>query len=154
MIFIPGYRLIKRKWKDTAFDGIGAKRYGGRWNSKGKSCVYVAGSEPLAVLEAMVHLEDYSLLQQYVMFQIQMPKNAMLTLPANELPENWRELPAPAETAEIGDNWLDEGISLALAVPSAILPRENNFLLNPSHPDFEAAVATAQLVDFEADPRL
>ncbi|WP_144431164.1 RES family NAD+ phosphorylase, partial [Pseudomonas syringae pv. coryli] len=51
---IAVYRLVKRKWLAQAFDGEGAKLYGGRWNSKGNACVYCAGSESLALLEVLV----------------------------------------------------------------------------------------------------
>ncbi|RMW06679.1 hypothetical protein ALO99_03427, partial [Pseudomonas coronafaciens pv. porri] len=44
--------------------------------------------------------------------------------------------------------------SLALAVPSVIIPREYNYLLNVQHPEFQAVVATARALEFEVDPRL
>ncbi|MGL6251681.1 MAG: RES family NAD+ phosphorylase, partial [Billgrantia desiderata] len=41
MSAVRGYRLVKRKWLQAAFDGEGARLYGGRWNSKGKACIYL-----------------------------------------------------------------------------------------------------------------
>ena len=55
---ITVYRIVKTKWAETAFDGEGARLFGGRWNSKGQSCVYLAGSESLAILEILVHLDN------------------------------------------------------------------------------------------------
>ena len=148
------YRLIKKKWLDTAFDGTGPKRYGGRWNSKGRACVYASGSESLAMLEVMVHLKDYKVLPEYTILQIEVPRPSILTLSIDELPKNWQEFPAPPETAEIGDSWLEEGASLALAVPSVVSPRENNYILNPAHDDFVSIVKSAKSIEFKPDPRL
>lgn len=148
------YRLTKRKWKATAFDGEGAMTYGGRWNSKGKSCVYVSGSESLAMLEIMVHLDDNSLLQHYIMYKITLAEKDILSLASGKLPEEWRDEPAPPETADIGDVWLEGMTSLALAVPSVIVPNEYNYILNPAHPDFKSTVQTAKEVNFQPDDRL
>ena len=115
MSTVRGYRLVKRKWLQTAFDGEGARLYGGRWNSKGKAGVY---------------------------------------LPADSLPEDWMEEPAPASTAEIGDSWLESQSSLALVVPSVVVPRETNYLINPSHSYFQALADSAREVSFTPDKRL
>lgn len=148
------YRLVKHKWRDQAFDGEGAKRYGGRWNSKGKACVYAAGSESLALLKVLVHLRDAGIAQQYVMFEMHVEDSMVLYADVPELPLNWRVEPAPLETAEYGDTWLASGQSLALGIPSIIVPREWNYLLNPHHPAFEAIAVTARQLDFDLDTRL
>ena len=43
--------------------------------------------------------------------------------------------PGPS-TMQLGDQWVAEARSAVLAVPSAIVPAERNFLLNPAHPKF------------------
>jgi RES domain-containing protein len=154
MSSVLAYRLIKKKWLDLAFDGEGARLYGGRWNSKGQPCVYLAASESLAMLEVMVHLEDYSLLRHYSLLEIPLPEASILHLPAKNLPADWRDEPAPPSTAGLGDGWLQSVQSLALAVPSVIVPRELNYLLNPSHPDFIRVAQKAKEVDFLPDERL
>lgn len=146
--------MVKSKWLDSAFDGIGAKRTGGRWNSKGRLCTYVSSSVSLALLEVMVHLKSYDLLANYVLMELEFPADSAMSLPDEDLPLNWREYPAPPETADVGDMWLADGVSLALSVPSVIVPMERNYLLNPAHDGFAAAVATARVVDFSPDPRL
>ena len=151
---IAAYRLVKRKWLDTAFDGEGARRFGGRWNSRGRSCVYLAGSESLAMLEVMVHLDDYRLLRHYALLEVPLPSDQVLRLPEADLPGDWRDEPAPPSTAELGDSWLDGQSSLVLAVPSAVVPREWSYLLNPDHQDFGRLVAGAKEVSFEPDVRL
>lgn len=151
---ILAYRLVKQKWLNFAFDGEGARRYGGRWNSRGKACVYLAGSESLAMLELMVHLDDYSLLRHYTLLEVRLSTDGVLKLPGDQLPEDWRDEPAPPSTAEIGDSWLASRSSLALAVPSVVVPRELNYLLNPLHPEFEHLASQARQIDFQPDGRL
>ena len=149
-----GYRLVKRKWSESAFDGEGAKRYGGRWNSRGRRCVYLASSESLAILEVMVHLDDYRQLESYALFQLEWHESQMMALDASALPSNWRVDPAPPETAAIGDEWLASGASLALSVPSVIVPREQNYLLNCEHPAFSHTIEQAKRLEFSPDSRL
>ncbi len=152
MSTIPAYRIVKKKYSEGAFDGEGARLFGGRWNSKGNSCVYLAGSESLAILEILVHIEAQPILDHYDLFELQLPKETTMFLKA--LPENWREEPAPPETAELGDGWLETNISLALAIPSVIVPREWNFILNPNHSEFERVITQAEALQFDLDPRL
>jgi len=53
-----------------------------------------------------------------------------------QLPNDWRTTPAPRALALIGDKWFDSESTTVLMVPSAIIPFENNYLLNPLHQDF------------------
>lgn len=148
------YRLVHQKWADQAFDGEGARLYGGRWNSKGQSCVYTAGSEALAILEILVHLNNRAALKQYRLFQLVINTEQLLTVSLTNLPPSWRQQPAGADSARIGDDWLSQSASLALAVPSVIAPREQNILLNPEHMTYQACIQSVIELDFLADPRL
>ncbi len=47
------------------FDGEGAFRFGGRWNSRGTRILYTAGSLSLAALEMLVHLNSEEILLSY-----------------------------------------------------------------------------------------
>lgn len=154
MTAIHAYRLVKKKYQDNAFDGEGARLFGGRWNSPGKACVYLAGSESLALLEVLVHLDDHRCLHHYALLRVTLPESAILRLGSRHLPPNWREMPAPSETAELGDDWLESGQSLALALPSVVVPREDNYLVNPAHADFSKMVLSAEPLSFDPDPRL
>jgi RES domain-containing protein len=69
-------------------------------------------------------------------------------------PPDWRDDPPPSLTAEIGDEWLESGVSLALAVPSLIVPEQHNVLLNPQHVDFRAVADKATSFPFQFDMRL
>ncbi len=41
------------------------------------------------------------------------------------------------DLCRIGDEWLRARRTVALRVPSAVIPSEFNFMLNRAHPDFE-----------------
>lgn len=148
------YRLVHSKWAAQAFDGEGARLFGGRWNSKGQLCIYTAGSEALAILEILVHLNNRVALNQYRLFQLTIERIDLMQISTSTLPASWREQPATAETARIGDSWLNQTASLALAVPSVLAPRENNILLNPKHANFSRCLASITELDFMPDPRL
>ncbi|MCK0714423.1 RES family NAD+ phosphorylase [Chromohalobacter sarecensis] len=154
MSTVSGYRLVKRKWLKSAFDGEGARLYGGRWNSKGNACVYLAGAESLAMLEVMVHLNDYRLLEDYALLEVTFQEDDLMRLPADGRPDDWMVEPAPSSTAEIGDGWLESQSSLVLAVPSVVVPRETNYLVNPNHAGFKAMVDGATEIAFVPDKRL
>ena len=53
-----------------------------------------------------------------------------------DLPANWRNTPAPAALRTIGKDWLLAAETAILRVPSALVPQEWNYVLNPQHPDF------------------
>lgn len=148
------FRLVKRKFADKAFAGQGAKRHGGRWNSKGYAMVYASDTIALAALELLVHLGRQEVLAHYVVFRLELRDQQVLRLDRASLPPDWRDDPPPPSTALIGDEWLTSGASLALAVPSVIVPEQDNFLLNPKHPEFQEVAERATTDRFEFDPRL
>lgn len=151
---ITAYRIVKKKWAGNAFDGEGARLYGGRWNSRGQSCVYLAGSESLAILEILVHLDNAKQINHYALFAVELDEKDIMLLDHDSLPHNWQEDPAPADTAELGDEWLNSQSSLALCVPSSIVTRERNFLLNVDHPAFDSMMNTKVELEFSMDTRL
>ena len=138
----------------TAFDGIGAKTFGGRWNHVGVPMVYLSDSPSLAALELLVHLHQSQILDAYAQIALRLPEKSIEVLELTDLPPDWRVDPAPQSTAHIGDVWIASRRSLALSVPSVVIPSQRNFLLNPSHKDFGRTVKTAVRVPFRIDPRL
>lgn len=151
---ITAYRFFQKKWAEAAFGGEGARLYGGRWNSKGKACVYLSSSISLATLEVMVHLQNYKALEHYLMFEVTLQKSQIINLSSSSIPTDWQDDPAPASTANIGDEWLGVLVSPALRVPSSVVPQEHNYLLNPAHQDFKGIIATAIKVNYRPDERL
>lgn len=135
------YRICKTKYAATVFDGEGAYRFGGRWNSRGTRIIYTAGSLALAALEMLVHLEDEEILFEYSFAAAQFDEK--LVLPVSEfrsLPDNWFASPTPLEIQQIGDEWAHSQLSAVLEVPTSVIPLEKNYLLNPRHPDFQKII--------------
>ncbi len=131
------YRIVKKKHAADAFSGEGARMYGGRWNHPGIRIVYAAGSRALAALELLAHLEHTALLDHYVVFTVDCPGARIEDLDSGKLPRRWWEDPAPEKVREMGDKWAKAAKSLVLRVPSAVIPAEPNYLLNPVHPGFK-----------------
>jgi RES domain-containing protein len=149
------WRLIKTRHRADAWSGEGARWYGGRWNRKGDDAVYASSSSALAALEVLVHLERADVLRaSYTLFAIEIDDALVESLNPADLPGDWNRFPAPPSTAGIGHRFLSAGASLALRVPSVIVPGESNFLLNPNHAAFGDLVATATEERFAFDPRL
>ena len=148
------FRIVKKKYAEFALEGLGARRHGGRWNSKGTLAVYASDSVALAALELLVHIKRQEVLAHYVVFRLELTHDQVLGLAWEAVPADWRDDPPPPSTAEVGDGWLDSSASLALAVPSVIVPEQHNFLLNPEHPDYQAVADQATFFPFELDPRL
>lgn len=148
------FRLVKKEYASRAFTGEGASLFGGRWNSGGNACVYTAGSESLAILEALVNSEGEALKEPFSLFELQFPQADARYLKPKGLPRGWRNGRPLTETAQIGDDWLRGGKTLALAVPSAIAPRDLIYILNPKHAGLERIVKKAKPLPFEFDVRL
>jgi len=150
---ITTWRIVKRKHARNAFSGEGARLYGGRWNNPGTAMIYTAQSQSLATLELLVHLETSELLARYVFFAVSFSDSLVSETDASQLPKSWRLDPPPAKLRTLGDLWVAGGASAVLRVPSALVPDESNFLLNPRHRDF-ARITIAGPEAFRFDPRL
>lgn len=147
------WRIVKARHAARAFDGAGAHDHAGRWNSPGTPMVYTSDSAALATMEMLVHLDDTSILPAYVLISCRFDSKLITRFDAAKLPPSWRAYPAPAELQPIGDDWVRSGRSGVLQVPSAMVPQESNFLLNPRHADFERIeIGTPER--FELDLRL
>jgi len=150
---VPAYRITKRKWMANAFDGEAAKRYPGRWNLRGHPLIYTAASRSLAMLEILVHYEEYELLNEhFVCIPLRIPRECILE-PDHPLPDDWRADPPPLSTRTLGTGWLQGLASLALRVPSSVIPAEANYLVNPLHSDI-GRVEIGEPEALDIDPRL
>jgi RES domain-containing protein len=118
--------------------------------------VYTAQSLSLAALERLVHVDPDVLPDRLTAFEIEIPddKAAQEVLAVSTLPPEWWAEPLGSGTRELGRAWLtDAGRPGVLVVPSAIIPRERNYLLNPGHRD-AARWAVVGSEPFRFDPRL
>ena len=136
-------------------DGEGARRYGGRWNHVGVPAVYTAAHLSLAVLEVLVHVPaEEDLPSDLVAISAEVPDALDVEyVTVDELPPDWRRTPAPPMLAERGTTWLATASTVVLAVPSAVIPSEINYILNPAHADFRRVVVH-RAERFALDPRL
>ncbi|NDP64707.1 RES domain-containing protein [Polaromonas sp.] len=129
------WRITTALLAATVFSREGADLYRGRWNPKGFVLVYTAESRAMALLEMM--MQDAPWRVRYVLIQAQLPDMLGETLvELADLAPDWRGLERRAALQSIGRDWLERGRSAVLAVPSAVVPAERNYLLNPAHLDF------------------
>ena len=147
------WRIVKNRHAATAFDGEGARLYGGRWNSPGTPMVYASSTISLAVLEVLVHVQEASLLSSYSLIAARFDDAFVERLDRSMLPEGWRAYPAPSELQRMGDQWVRNQRSAVFEVPSVIVERESNYLLNPAHLDF-SSVVIGEPEPFTFDERL
>jgi RES domain-containing protein len=119
-------------------DGLsceGARRIGGRWNSRGVAVLYCATSESLAMLELRVH-SPHPYPRTRWRFAIEVPDDALAVVATQELPRGWDKLPPGPASKRVGDTWVAARSGLGLLVPSVVASEEKNLILNPSHPRF------------------
>ena len=147
------YRLTLPKYAGTAFSGEGALRVGGRWTPPGFPAVHASDSIALAVLETLVHAPA-PVVPSHRVIGVDVPDTITVArVDTAELPADWRRTPAPAGLRTIGRDWIEAGQSVLLRVPSAVVPLEYNFVINPRHPDFSRLKVGAP-DPFEIDLRL
>lgn len=148
------WRLTKAKYAETALSGIGSALRAGRWHTRGRAVVYAASSASLALLETLVNVDRTELLRaEYVALPLDIPERVVERAALDDLPADWQAWPHPASTRALGTTWYDRRRSAALMVPSVVVPREWNVLLNPTHPDFRH-IGTGPPEPFPVDPRL
>jgi len=138
----------------TDITGTGAKIYGGRWNHAGHPVVYTSGSRSLAALEFLVHVPMALAPENLSIVEINIQENVQReSIKESQLPSSWRDYPAPEQLANIGTNWIKSKSSLLLDIPSAVVAKEVNTLINPLHPDIRH-VNIAIVEKFSFDSRL
>lgn len=125
------YRIAQLQYSDD-LSGSGASLYGGRWNSKGIAALYCSQHISLAVLEMVVNFSRSAspLRQPFDLLEIEIPDSLYL-LALKNLKSDW--IYNQDYTRYIGDNFLTDEKLLAIQVPSAVIPEESNFMINPKH---------------------
>jgi len=149
------WRVEKEIFGPSARTGEGARIVGGRWNSPGLPAISCAESLALAVLEILVHaatVEERA--DPRVWFKISLPEADCPSLALKRLPKNWSDPLIHRETVSMGDDWLRAKKSVALRVPSALVPGAWNIILNPQHPEFRKLVQWAAAKPLQIDARL
>ena len=150
---IVAYRIIKREFAASLWSGDGARIHGGRWNSRGVAVIYAAENRSLAAMEQLVHLVKPRVLNGYLIASITFVSAQVQRVDLNALPAGWDGAVAPAALRQYGDNWARLGKHPVLAVPSAVIPGEWNYLINPAHRGFGSLVKSIPM-PFMYDARL
>lgn len=147
------YRIANSKYKHFTLSGIGAEKYGGRWNEIGTRAVYCSENRALALLEYYVHSDNVALLPKDILLaEIEIPEELpILTL--KNLPERWTQYPYSSLTTSVFTEYVNREDFFALKVPSTIIPLEHNFILNPLYSGF-GKVKIRRFVKVPIDPRL
>ncbi len=126
------YRIASNEYIHD-LSGYGAKLNGGRWNREGVAVLYTGSSIALCGWEYWVHLPETITLKQnaFAVATIQVPDSSTLIVTASDLPEQW----AREEEAlfNLTDGWISQNEYLVMQVPSAVIPNECNYLINPLH---------------------
>jgi len=125
------YRVTKQKYASD-ISGEGARLGGGRWNGAGNRMLYTSLSRPMALLEILAHSTVLPLGMAMVTLKLH-PRSRMRKIDIDDLPTGWNDRPHSLVSQNIGDEFLRRGDFLALEVPSVILTRESNILINPLH---------------------
>src|SRR5687768_6035441 len=146
------WRLVTARFARSAFSGDGARLYGGRWNRKGVPLVYTAATQSLAMLEMLV--QDEPLRARYIMIEVRIPSAVKIErVKVEDLPADWRSIAARENLQAIGTEWARKRGAALLAVPSAVIPAEYNYLLNPLHAEYRR-IRIGKPEKFETDLRL
>jgi RES domain-containing protein len=128
------YRLSTGKFAED-LSGEGAKLHGGRWNFIGTAALYTSEYISLCILEILIRAGKDTSPDSYVLTSLELSENYFSEIQLKKLKENWQF--HLEYTQWIGDEFLRNNRVLALKVPSAIVPQEHNFLINPLHSDFK-----------------
>jgi len=134
-------RVTHRNYAEDAYSGRGGLYAAGRWHHRGRLVAYAAESLALATLEKIVAVNDVQRLREMVYVPAHLHDEAIWAPSLEHLPDGWDQHPPGAASREFGTDWLDSERSPALQVPSVLFPTEaHNYVLNPVHPEFDAAV--------------
>ena len=128
------YRLTTGKYAND-ISGTGSKIYGGRWNPPGVAALYTSQYISLSILEILVRASKFTSPSSYTLLSIEIPAIGIYELQLNKIKKEWQN--DLNYTQQIGEDFMHENQSLCIKVPSAIVPQENNFLLNPLHSEFK-----------------
>lgn len=150
---LAAWRICKRRYAADMWSGVGARMVAGRWHSKGTLVVYASATIALAAFETLVHLDSADLLLKFVKCPVAFDETLVRRVHAHDLPRNWRKDSPPLSLRRIGDEWARARSSVVLAVPSAVVPEEWNYMINPAHPDF-GRLRVGKVTPFRFDPRL
>lgn len=129
------WRICRKPFATETLQGKGGLYVEGRWHFKGTPIVYTSATLSLAALETLVHTDPDLLPDDLVSVEIEIPDSVSIEkIGAHELPKNWTAIPFPKTLQEKGKKWAQQARHAVLRVPSAIIPIEHNYIINPLCP--------------------
>ena len=141
------YRLATAKYADD-LSGEGARLYGGRFNPVGIPAVYTSGNVSLCILEILVRASKQTIPDSYTLISIEIPDTDIREIKQDKLKKDWQN--DLDYTQGIGEDFLKENKDLCLKVPSAVLPIEHNYVLNPAQAGFKKVkIIATQLLQLD-----
>lgn len=141
------YRISNEKFKND-ISGNGAAINGSRWNSKDIKILYTGEYISLSILENLVHLREIDLPQKSFLLKIDIPEIEHQEIKNSKLIERWQQ--HISYTQWMGDQFITSNNALVLKVPSAVVPQEHNFLINPLHKDFKKVkIISSELLNLD-----
>jgi RES domain-containing protein len=135
-------------------DPEGSLRFEGRWHHKGNAVLYFTSSLSTTVLEMLANGQKISDLRShyhYTSVLVDTTKAESVPNTFSDDSANWKK--AILQSRDLGSLWIKSKRSLLLAVRSAALTTETNYLINPSHADF-AKLIFRQPMPIPLDPRI
>lgn len=146
------FRIVREKYADKLI-ATGAAN---RWNREGDYVIYAGSSRSLATLELVVHKSNIKPVLAYKVMVITITDSDHVVTCINQkdLPRNWRSVAAYLALQKTGSDWYETKSTLLLKVPSAVIPREFNYIINSKHPDFPDLVSLTGVEDYFWDLRL
>jgi len=148
------WRLCRTRHSAAALSGDGGLRAPGRWHRRGTRIVYTSATLSLATLEVLVWTNPVQAPSELMAVEVEIPDSVETErTPLRTLPAGWDGYPARAFTQQHGSQWVAGGRTVVLEVPSAVIPRECNYLLNPAHPEF-SRIRIVGRTPFSFDARL
>lgn len=128
------YGITTEQWSKS----LQASGSPARWNAKGQFVIYTAGSRSLACLENLVHRSGEWQGKMYKVMLIKFPDKIKIdTIDETSLKNNWQQFNNFSYCQSMANKWLTESTAVILRVPSVIIKKEYNYLINPQHRDFK-----------------
>lgn len=148
------WRICRQPRAGSALAGLGGLYAAGRWHHKGQPVVYTSATPSLAALEVLVHVDAALAPNDERLLEIDVPSDlAVERCQPETITAEWSTYPAPEELQDFGSEWLASLRTAVLQVPSAVMPVESNFILNPGHPEF-SRISVVRDLPFSFDSRL
>lgn len=142
--------------KEKYATSLRASGVANRWNKNDEFVIYTGSSRSLSTLELVVHRSGISIDNSYKLLVISIDclPDEVFEVTSKDLPKNWRTIEAYPKLQEIGSKWYQSYQHLVMKVPSAVIPKEYNYLIHTKHPDFSKKVKIYEIEDYQWDKRL